>query len=90
MALALFDPTDVQPGESCSGVIHVCDVCGRRGRWTGQWAWFGSYGDLDAGITLETCGCTQLSNEEAAILLAAKRKRHGRPAKVRRHGFHFW
>lgn len=82
--MKLFDPTDVKAGESTSGVIHVCDLCGRRGRWTKGWAQFGSYLDEDAGVILKSCGCSRPSDEAAAILLAEKRKRAGRPAKVRR------
>lgn len=88
MPVTLFDPTLVKPGESCSGIIHVCDVCGGRGRWTDEWSWYGSLFDQDAGIILKTCGCARPPEGEAAVLLAAKRKRLGHPPKVRRYGYH--
>lgn len=27
--------------------IHQCSACGQDGPWTDDWAWFGSYKDLD-------------------------------------------
>lgn len=82
--LKLFDPSDLKLGESLSGIIHVCDVCGNRERWNDQWSSYGSYLDADAGITLEVCGCVVPSEEEGMALLAEKRKRLGRPARVSR------
>lgn len=75
----LFDPTDVKPGESCSGIIHVCDVCGKRGRWNDQWSWYGSLADEDDAVVVKVCGCVQLRTTDALTLLKAKRKRIGRP-----------
>ena len=82
--LKLFDPTDLKPGESLSGIIHECDVCGKRERWHDQWRWYGSVADQDAGITLKICGCVVPSETEGKALLAAKRVRLGRSAKVSR------
>ncbi len=79
----IFDPTtDVKPGQSNSGVVHTCDLCGRRGRWDDDWSFYGSIADQDAGIVLKTCGCARPSEKEATALLAKKRRRHGRPGKV--------
>ena len=89
-SLKLFDPTSVKPGESCSGVIHVCDVCGKRGRWNDQWNWYGSHADEELGVVVKTCGCgyltegrEQLPTQEALILLKAKKRRIGLPIKAR-------
>lgn len=33
--------------ESISARIHECSNCRRRGVWTEDWAWYGSYQDED-------------------------------------------
>ncbi len=70
-ALTLFNP-DLTLGTSPSGIIHACDICGRTGRWTTEWSWYGSVEDQ---CVLQVCGCVRLSEEEAERLLAAKRCR---------------
>lgn len=87
--LGLFDPNDTKPGESASGIIHSCDLCGKRGRWNKKWAWFGSYGDMDAEVVLKSCGCASPTETEGELLLAEKRTRLGLRPKVRRVGYHF-
>jgi hypothetical protein len=82
--LKLFDPTDVKPGDSCSGIVHVCDACGKRGRWNDKWSWYGSLADEDDSVAVKLCGCEQLSQKDALILLKAKRRRIGRPIKIRK------
>lgn len=88
--LKVFDPTAVKSGESLSGIIHTCDLCGRCGRWNIEWSMYGSLADEEAGVVLKACGCKRPSSTEAESLLAAKRKQLGRPAKVSRQGYHVW
>lgn len=35
-----------------SGEDHICSVCGKIGSWTQEWSWYGSYKDLDDGISV--------------------------------------
>lgn len=69
--LKIFDDTP-SPGVSDSGVIHCCDVCGKRGRWTASWCWYGS---IDDDRPVKMCGCRSLSNSEAAALHRKVRNR---------------
>jgi len=73
--LKLFDDTP-QPGESLTGVIHTCDLCGHRGRWSDRWRWFGSLRNLDDGCVLKVCeNCPTINNNDATRLLKEKQAR---------------
>lgn len=71
--LHIFDDTKTKRGESKSGIIHVCDVCGCRERWNLCWSTYGSLLDEDCGVVLKTCGCRKLTDIEASDLLREKR-----------------
>ena len=81
--IRIFDDTPRQ-GESTSGVIHSCDLCGRRGRWTNAWSWYGSEADLECGVVVKTCGCQSVTDKEADSMLRAKRKALGLGPRPRR------
>lgn len=66
--LKVFDDTP-EYGVSDSGHIHVCDICGRRGRWGMGWSW---YGDADENDVLKVCGCESISEAKAEKLLKKK------------------
>ena len=70
-------------GESLSGIIHCCDLCGKRGRWTDAWTWFGSAADEECEIILKFCGCKSISTTDAMILLESKRVKQGLPKRPR-------
>lgn len=80
--LRIFDDTPT-PGESTSGVIHVCDLCGNRGRWNDSWSWFGSDADEECEIILKICGCETISRNMALKLLIKKRLDRGLPQRPR-------
>ena len=83
--MKLFDATDTTPGQSLSGVIHRCDVCGRRARWNDRWSFYGSVSDDDDGIVLKLCGCKRrLSQSESEQMLGSKRVTRGQSRIPRR------
>ena len=45
---------------------HTCNVCGKVGRWTVKWSWYGSMADLEDGIPLFEV-CSQKCQERAEV-----------------------
>jgi len=72
-SLKIFDDTQ-RPEESSSGIIHTCDACGRRGRWTTEWSIYGSLIDEEDGYAAKFCGCKKISTVEAKTIVQAKRR----------------
>ena len=63
---------------------HICDICGKSGKWSPSWNWFGSLLDEEDGVVLKTCAteCRQkvdaVGGPESA--LAGLRETRGLPA----------
>jgi hypothetical protein len=83
--MKIFDPNKIKPGESLSGVIFKCDLCGRRGRWSISWSRFCGIDD-SFPETLFSCGCRVPDETEAEILRRRKIKSGGRNVRSARKG----
>ena len=51
---------------------YVCRICRKRGSWTKEWSWYGSYASLDH---LGEKGCIVVCSETCAGKITARMKR---------------
>lgn len=76
-------PLTLVPKDAKAVRGHTCDVCGKFGPWSAEWAWYGSLFDEEDGPmgVLTTCSdeCRAKVSHEGGPLkaLARKRRRNG-------------
>jgi hypothetical protein len=65
----------------------TCDVCRRRGPWTDEWRWYGSYRAQETcGHIVVICSTTCRDSAKAKRLIAAYDADHGHNLAARKYG----
>jgi len=59
--------------------IHICDICGKQGRWSSHWSWYGSRVDEENGTLKRICSepCKQKFEAMGKPMPKIKRNRYG-------------
>jgi hypothetical protein len=62
--------------------VHRCDICGKDEEWSRQWAWWGSYRELEYhgdNAVLYTCSdaCREAAGDRIKTLRESKAKAYG-------------